>query len=61
MAEIQEFLDSQKDRETALNQFIEAMYTRTIRKRGALYIYDKELEEDAWEPFCQCNEDNRIY
>jgi hypothetical protein len=48
--EIRGFLDSQKDREAALNQFIEAIYTRTIRKKGALYVFDKEMEEDAWEP-----------
>lgn len=51
MASIQQFIDSQKDKQLALNQFIEAVYTRTIRKKGALYVYDKEIEEDAWEPF----------
>jgi hypothetical protein len=48
--EIRNFLDSQKDREAALNQFIEAIYTRTIRKRGALYVFDIEMEENSWEP-----------
>ncbi|MEW9053008.1 MAG: tubulin-like doman-containing protein [Neobacillus sp.] len=47
---IQEFIGSQKNKETTINQFIEALYTRTICKRGALYVYDKEVEEDAWEP-----------
>ncbi|MEH7250775.1 tubulin-like doman-containing protein [Neobacillus niacini] len=49
--ELQHYIDSQKDKEEAQNQFIEALYTKTIRKKGALYVYDKEIEEDAWEPF----------
>jgi hypothetical protein len=51
MAEIEQWIESQKDKEVSLNQFIQAVYTKTIRKRGALYVYDKEIEEDAWEPF----------
>jgi len=49
--EIEQVLASQKDKEMMMNQFIQAIYTRTIKKRGALYVYDKEIEEDAWEPF----------
>jgi hypothetical protein len=51
VAEIEQWIESQKDKEVSLNQFIQAVYTKTIRKRGALYVYDKEIEEDAWEPF----------
>lgn len=51
IAEIQQHLDSRQEKEATINAFIQAMYTRTIRKRGALYVYDKEVEEDAWEPF----------
>ncbi|MEH7355223.1 tubulin-like doman-containing protein [Neobacillus drentensis] len=51
ITEIEQVLASQKDKEMMMNQFIQAIYTRTIKKRGALYVYDKEIEEDAWEPF----------
>ncbi|WML41259.1 tubulin-like doman-containing protein [Neobacillus sp. OS1-2] len=51
IAEIEQVLATQKDKEVLMSQFIQAFYTRTIKKRGALYVYDKELEEDAWEPF----------
>ncbi|OAB44081.1 tubulin-like doman-containing protein [Paenibacillus antarcticus] len=34
-----------------LDQFIEALYTETITKKGALYVYDRDPEEEAWEPF----------
>ncbi|MFL6556280.1 MAG: hypothetical protein ACJ8MO_09210, partial [Bacillus sp. (in: firmicutes)] len=51
IAEIEQFIELQKVKEVSLNQFIQAVYTKTIRKRGALYVYDKEIEEDAWAPF----------
>ncbi|WHY85470.1 tubulin-like doman-containing protein [Neobacillus novalis] len=51
IAEIEQFIASQNEKEASLNQFIQAVYTKTIRKRGALYVFDKEIEEDAWEPF----------
>jgi hypothetical protein len=50
ITEIEQFIASQNEKENSLNQFIQAVYTKTIRKRGALYVYDKEIEEDAWEP-----------
>jgi hypothetical protein len=51
ITEIEQYIASQEQKEISLNQFIQAVYTKTIRKRGALYVYDKEIEEDAWEPF----------
>ncbi|MED4228515.1 tubulin-like doman-containing protein [Neobacillus cucumis] len=51
IVEIEHYLSLQKEQENLQNQFIQAIYTKTIKKRGALYVYDKELEEDAWEPF----------
>ncbi len=33
------------------DQFIEALYTETITKKGALYVYDRDPEEESWEPF----------
>ncbi|PLS04314.1 tubulin-like doman-containing protein [Neobacillus cucumis] len=50
MIEIEQYLSLQKEQEMLINQFIQAIYTNTIKKRGALYVYDKDLEEDAWEP-----------
>ncbi|PGY09474.1 tubulin-like doman-containing protein [Bacillus sp. AFS031507] len=51
ISEIEQYIASQEEKEVSLTQFIQAVYTKTIRKRGALYVYDKEIEEDAWEPF----------
>ncbi|WP_462410932.1 tubulin-like doman-containing protein [Neobacillus sp. Marseille-QA0830] len=50
MTEIEQFIAAQNEKEASINKFIQAVYTKTIRKRGALYVYDKEIEEDAWEP-----------
>jgi hypothetical protein len=50
MLEIEQFIDLQKDKEVSLNQFIEAVYTRTICKKGARYIYDNDADENTWEP-----------
>ncbi len=40
-----------QDEERLMKQFIEAMYTGTIVRRGALYVYDHGPDEDPWEPF----------
>ncbi|MFD3259911.1 tubulin-like doman-containing protein [Paenibacillus lentus] len=44
-------LEQHQDEEKWLEQFIEALYTETITKKGALYVYDRDPEEEAWEPF----------
>ncbi|MBP2000798.1 hypothetical protein J2Z69_001829 [Paenibacillus shirakamiensis] len=44
-------LGQHQDEEKWLDHFIEAMYTGTIIKKGALYVYDRDPEEEAWEPF----------
>lgn len=51
MAEFEQILNQHKDEEKWQDQFIEAMYTGTIYKKGALYVYDRDEEEEAWEPF----------
>jgi hypothetical protein len=51
ITEIEQLFASHIDKELSFNRYIQALYTKTIRKRGALYVYDKEIEEDAWEPF----------
>lgn len=50
-AKLDAVLEQHQDEEKWLEQFIEAMYTMTITKKGALYVYDRDPEEEAWEPF----------
>ncbi|HHX59209.1 MAG TPA: hypothetical protein GX707_00480 [Epulopiscium sp.] len=49
--EFKEILGQHQEEEELIDQFIQVMYTDTIQKKGAIYIYDKDLEEDPWEPF----------
>ncbi|MGZ9585587.1 tubulin-like doman-containing protein [Paenibacillus marinisediminis] len=51
IAELEKVLGQYQDEEKWFDQFIEAMYTGTITKKGALYVYDRDEEEEAWEPF----------
>ena len=53
-AKITEFeflISDNQNEEKWLDQFIEALYTGTITKKGALFVYDRDPEEDSWEPF----------
>jgi len=49
--ELEKVLTQFQGEEKLQDQFIEAFYTGTICKRGALYVYDRDAEEEAWEPF----------
>ncbi|MBW7461818.1 hypothetical protein K0U00_47985, partial [Paenibacillus sepulcri] len=49
--ELEQLLHQHQDEEKWLDQFIEALYTETIIRKGALYVYDREPEEEAWAPF----------
>ncbi|BFH69487.1 hypothetical protein J27TS7_02100 [Paenibacillus dendritiformis] len=51
VAEFEQILNQHQDEEKWQDQFIEALYTGTICKKGALYVYDRDEEEEAWEPF----------
>ncbi|AEI39492.1 tubulin-like doman-containing protein [Paenibacillus mucilaginosus] len=49
--ELEAVLNAHQDEEKFISLFIESLYTGTITKRGALYVYDHDPEEDPWEPF----------
>ncbi|WP_058301499.1 tubulin-like doman-containing protein [Gorillibacterium timonense] len=44
-------IGAHQDEEKWLNLFVEALYTGTIVKKGAQFVYDHDAEEEAWEPF----------
>ncbi|KAA9004717.1 hypothetical protein F4V43_10360 [Paenibacillus spiritus] len=50
-AELESLLGRHRDEEKWLDQFLEALYTDTIAKKGALFVYDKDEDEESWEPF----------
>lgn len=49
--ELEQIVNAIQGEEELITRFIEALYTGTICKKGALYVYDKDEEEEAWEPF----------
>ncbi|MEK3746396.1 tubulin-like doman-containing protein [Brevibacillus sp. FSL K6-0770] len=49
--ELEQIVNAIQGEEEILTRYIEALYTGTICKRGALYVYDKDEEEEAWDPF----------
>ncbi|UIO42379.1 hypothetical protein LOY85_26910 [Brevibacillus brevis] len=59
--ELEQIVGAIKDEEELVTRFIEALYTGTICKRGALYVYDKDEEEDAWEPFINLMKVNKHF
>jgi hypothetical protein len=61
IAELETVLNSHQDEEKLLDGFIEAMYTKTIVKRGAQFVYDHDAEEDAWEPFVNLIKVNKFF
>ncbi|MDF2958439.1 MAG: hypothetical protein K0S39_174 [Paenibacillus sp.] len=58
--ELEKLLNAHKDEEKLIANFIEAMYTATITKKGALYVYDHDPEEDPWEPFVNLMQVNKF-
>lgn len=51
VSELESLLSQHAGEEKLLDQYIEALYTDTIVKKGALYVYDREEDEESWEPF----------
>ena len=43
----------------ATENFVKAIYTKTIYKKGALYIYDKDAEEELWDPLLNVMDVNK--
>ncbi|WP_028550154.1 tubulin-like doman-containing protein [Paenibacillus sp. UNC451MF] len=58
--ELEKLLGAHKDEEKLMQLFIDAAYTNTIRKKGALYVYDHDAEEDPWEPFVNLMQNNKF-
>jgi len=43
-----------------LDQFIEVLYTQSIYKRGAQYVYDHDVNEDSWESIVNLMQVNKF-
>lgn len=50
--ELEQYIKAAEEQEKVYEEFCTALYTDTIVRKGALYVYDKETEEqEDWEPF----------
>ncbi|UUZ96045.1 hypothetical protein LJK87_17745 [Paenibacillus sp. P25] len=58
--ELEKVLAAHQDEERLIAQFIEAMYTGTIMRRGALYVYDHGPDEDPWDAFANVMQAGRF-
>jgi hypothetical protein len=57
---LDQVLGAHLDEERLMKQYIEALYTGTIVRRGALYVYDHSPEEDPWEPLANVMQAGRF-
>ncbi|QRG67600.1 tubulin-like doman-containing protein [Brevibacillus choshinensis] len=59
ISELEQMVSAIQGEEELVTRFIEALYTGTLCKKGALYVYDKDEEEEAWDPFVNLMKVNR--
>lgn len=48
--ELEQIVNAMQGEEELLTRYIEALYTGTISKKGALFVFDRDEEEEAWDP-----------
>jgi hypothetical protein len=58
--ELQKVLNSHQSEERFIQQYIDAMYTRTIAKKGVLYVYDHDEDEEPWDAFINLMQKNKF-
>jgi hypothetical protein len=58
--ELEVSLKSFQDEEVNIQKFIEILYTNTITKKGIVYVYDHDVEEEGWEPFLNLTKVNKF-
>ena len=59
IATLEEVVAGAQQEEKNIESFIKAIYTKTLFKKGALYIYDKDEEEDFYEPLLNVMDVNK--
>lgn len=59
IARLNEVIIKTQEEEKNLESFIKAIYTKTLYKKGALYLYDQDEEEDLYEPLLNVMDINK--
>lgn len=60
IARLEAVVKEQQEEEGLLILYIEAMYTKTIVKKGAQFVYDHDEGEESWDPFVNLMKVNRF-
>ena len=50
IAELKAVIATVEEEEKNIENFVKAIYTKTVYKKGALYLYDKDMEEELYDP-----------
>ena len=57
--ELKKVVESAKEAEKQIEDFVKAIYTHTIYKKGALYLYDKDEDEELYDPLLNVMDVNK--
>lgn len=57
--ELKKVIESAKESEKQIEDFVKAIYTHTIYKKGALYLYDKDEDEELYDPLLNVMDVNK--
>lgn len=59
VAKLKEAIQGAEEAEKNIENFVKAIYTKTVYKKGALYIYDKDEEEELYDPLLNVMDINK--
>ncbi|URN96437.1 MAG: tubulin-like doman-containing protein [Candidatus Pristimantibacillus lignocellulolyticus] len=60
ISELEEISNKHSNDRKQLDLFIEVLYTQSIYKRGAQYVYDHDVNEDSWESIVNLMQVNKF-
>ncbi len=59
ISKLKEAIERAKEEEENIESFVKALYTKTLYKKGALYLYDKDEEEELYDPLLNVMDINK--
>lgn len=59
IVKLKEAVEEAKEEEKNIESFVKSIYTKTLYKKGALYLYDKDEEEELYDPILNVMDINK--
>jgi len=59
IVQLKEVVEGAKEEEKNIENFVKSLYTKTLYKKGALYLYDKDEEEELYDPILNVMDINK--